>query len=127
MKKVILTLVMTSVIALADTTTVIATMKLMNQGMDDIQSGFLYNNKETLSKGISTLENANAIFGTVDVSSFIPHNNKVQVTKNINKNLAEDLTAFKKSVEAKNFSDATANYGKVMNDCISCHIIIRGW
>lgn len=127
MKKVILALVMTSVIALADATTVLATMKLMNQGMSEVQTGFLYNNKEALSKGISTLENANAIFSTVDVTSFIPHNNKVQVTKNINKNLADDLKAFKKSVDEKNFADATANYGKVLNDCISCHIIIRGW
>lgn len=127
MKKVILALVMSSVIALADTTTVDATMKLMKQGMDDVQSGFLYNNKEELSKGISTLENANAIFSTVDVATFIPHNNKIQVTKNINKNLANDLKAFKKSLAEKNFSDATENYGKVMNDCISCHIIIRGW
>lgn len=127
MKKVILALVMTSVIALADATTVDATMKLMKQGMDEVQTGFLYNNKEALSKGISTLENANAIFSTVDVTSFIPHNNKVQVTNNINKNLADDLKAFKKSLAEKNFSDATANYGKVLNDCLSCHIIIRGW
>jgi len=93
MKKVILALVMTSVLALADTITVDATMKLMKQGMDDMQSGFLYNSKETILKGISTVENANAIFSTVDVATFIAHNNKIQVTKNINKNLAQDLAA----------------------------------
>jgi len=127
MKKVMLALVMSSVMALADSTTVDATMKLMKQGMDDVQSGFLYNNKEALAKGISTLENANAIFSTVDVATFIPHNNKIQVTKNINKNLADDLKAFKKALKEQDFSAATANYGKVMNDCLSCHIIIRGW
>lgn len=127
MKKVILALVMTSVIALADATTIDATMKLMKQGMDDIQSGFLYNSKATILKGVDTVENANAIFSRVDVSTFIAHNNKVQVTKNINKNLAQDLAELKKAVSDEKYSKATASYGNVVNDCLSCHIIIRGW
>ena len=137
MKKVILALVMTSAMALANTaatnavatdaTTVDATMKLMKQGMDDIQSGFLYNNKEAITKGIGTIESANSIFSKVDVSSFIPHNNKIQVTKNINSNLAADLKLMRKSIDEKNYSGATEYYGKVINDCISCHIIIRRW
>ena len=127
MQKIILALVISSVMALADQTTIQSTMKLMKQGMNQIQSGFMYSSKEDLLQGIETIENSNAIFKKVDVSTFIVHNNKIQVTKNINTNLAEDLKLFKKAVEANEYSDATKYYGKVMNDCFSCHTIIRGW
>lgn len=127
MKKVILALVMSSVMALADTTTIDATMKLMKQGMEQIQSGFMYNNKADIAKGLETVENSNAIFSKVDVSTFIPNNTKIQVTKNTNKNLGTHIKEFKKSVEANNYADATKFYGKMLNDCLSCHTVIRGW
>ena len=75
MKKMILALVATSVLALANETTVNATMSLMTQGMNQIQAGFLYSNKEDIKSGIAVVENANAIFKNVDVSTFIKHNN----------------------------------------------------
>ena len=127
MKKVILALALTSAATFASDTTIDATMQLMKQGMEQVQKGFMYNSKEDIKKGIETLENSNAIFKNVDVSKFIAHNNKVQATKNINKNLAVDLKAFKDAVVAGKYSDATNFYGKVVNDCVSCHTIIRGW
>ena len=127
MKKILIALAATSVLALANDATIDATMKLMEQGLKQIQSGFVYNNKEELNRGIETLESSNAIFKNVDVSVFIPQNNKIQVTKNINKNLAADLTKLKKSVANKNYSDATKHYSNVVNNCIACHTIIRGW
>jgi len=41
--------------------------------------------------------------------------------------LTADLKALKKDVNAGKFNDATKKYGKVVNDCLSCHTIIRGW
>ena len=99
----------------------------MEQGLNDIQSGFVYNDKAKLSNGIQTLENSNAIFSNVDVSVFIPNNSKIQVTKNINENLKKDLISLRKSVNEKQYSDAAENYAKVVKDCIACHTIIRGW
>ena len=46
MKKTILALVASSVLALASETTINATMSLMTQGMNQIQAGFLYSNKK---------------------------------------------------------------------------------
>ncbi|MCF6309329.1 MAG: cytochrome C [Sulfurimonas sp.] len=127
MQKVILALVISSVMALADQTTIQSTMSLMKQGMNQIQSGFMYTNQKDILQGIQIIENSNAIFKNVDVSTFIMHNNKIQVTKNVNANLSEDLKSLRKAVESHENSDATKFYGKVMNDCLSCHIIIRGW
>ena len=127
MKKIILALAATSVLALADSTTIDATMKLMKQGLEQAQSGFVYNDKKELMRGIETLESSNAIFKNVDVSVFIPNNKKVQVTKNINKNLAKNLKALKKSVKDEKYSEATKLYAEVVSNCISCHTIIRGW
>ena len=127
MKKVILALALTSAATFASDTTVNATMQLMKQGMEQVQKGFLYNSKSDIVQGIATVENSNAIFKHVDVTKFIKHNNKVTVTKNITSNLEKDLEAFRKAVAANEFADATALYGKATNDCVSCHIIIRGW
>ena len=127
MKKVILALALTSAATFANEATINATMQLMKQGMEQVQKGFMYNSKSDIVQGIDTLENSNAIFKHVDVTKFIKHNNKVTVTKNITSNLEDDLKALKKAVSANEFADAAALYGKVTNDCVSCHTIIRGW
>jgi len=127
MKKAILAVALMAASTFANDVTVSATMSLMEQGINQVQKGFLYNSKSDIKAGISTLESANSIFNHVDVSTFIKHNNKVQVTKNINANLTADLKALKKDVNAGKFNDATKKYGKVVNDCLSCHTIIRGW
>ena len=127
MKKAILAVALMAASTFANDVTVSATMSLMEQGINQVQKGFLYNSKSDIKAGISTLESANSIFNHVDISTFIKHNNKVQVTKNINANLTADLKALKKDVNAGKFNDATKKYGKVVNDCLSCHTIIRGW
>lgn len=129
MKKVLLALAVSSMFtfASADEKTINATMSLMTQGMNQIQTGFLYSNKKAVNNGIEILENANAIFSKVDVTTFIKHNNKVQVTKNINANLAENLAAFSKAIKAEDYTEATKYYGKVTSNCIACHRTVRGW
>jgi len=95
--------------------------------MNQIQNGFLYSKKTDVKAGITVLENANAIFSEVDVSVFIKHNNKVQVTKNISNNLSEHLKSLKIAIEKESYKDATKAYGEIIADCISCHRIVRGW
>ena len=126
MKKVILALVTCSVLSIASEATIDATMKLMHQGMQQVNTGFILNSKEDIDHGITTLENSNAIFTHVDVANFIG-SNKVTVAKNINKNLASDLKALKTAVGESNYAEATKQYANVLNDCVSCHTIIRGW
>lgn len=126
MKKVILALVTCSVLSIASDSTIDATMKLMKQGMDQIHTGFMYNSKEDIKRGIETVENSNAIFTHVNVADFVK-SNKVTVAKNINKNMAKDLKELKKAVNDAKYTEATKQYAKVLNECIACHTIIRGW
>jgi len=127
MKKTIVALALTSLTVSANEATIDATMQLMEQGMNRVQKGFLYNNKVDIIRGINTLQSANSIFIHVDVSTFIENNSKIQVTKNINANLSEHLAKLKTDVEAHKYSSAGIKYAKVLNDCVSCHTIIRGW
>ena len=127
MKKIILVLALSTVAVFANSATINTTMNAMNQGMQKIQSGFMYNNKEEIKQGIKAIESANDTFSKIDVSKFIAKNHKIQVTNNINKNLAKDLSALKKAINTSRYSDATKEYAKVVNDCLSCHTIIRGW
>ena len=128
MKKILLTLSAFAVIASADTTkTINETMASMEDGMNTIQKGFFYNQKATILEGTQKVINANAVFEKVDVTSFTKGSKAVQVISNIHKNINNDLKAFKKAVDANNFSDAATMYGKVVNDCVACHTVIRKW
>jgi hypothetical protein len=102
-------------------------MGLMNSGINQVQTGLMYNNTESILDGINTLENSNAIFKQVDVSTFIPNNHKVGTTQKINENLTQNLAALKKAVKAKNFKNISDSYSKVLNNCMACHQIVRGW
>ena len=127
MKKIILALALTSVATFATDTTITATMQLMDNGLNQVQRGFLYNSKKDILEGISKLENSDAIFKTVDVTTFIPKNKKIRVTQNITNNLGDDLKVLRKAIENNEFTNATEEYGKVLNDCVACHTVIRGW
>jgi len=127
MRKVALSLAISSIALFASSTTITATMSLMNQGLTEVQSGFMHNDREDVLKGIQIIKNANSIFKHVDIATFIPNNRKVQVTRNINTNLDKNLKLLEKDVKARKYADATKSYAKVMNNCLACHTIIRGW
>ena len=126
MKKTLLALLACSAITMANETTIDTTMKLMQQGMNQINTGFMINSKVDIQEGLSTLQSANEIFMHVDVASFIK-SNKTTVAKNINENLTKELAALKKAVAVSNYPQATTQYARVLNQCIACHTIIRGW
>jgi len=126
MKKVLLALAATSMLAIANDTTIDATMGLMTQGLNQVQNGFINNDKKEISAGVDILHNANAIFEKVDVKTFIPHNKKEQVTKNISRNFSDDVKALKKAIDANDYTTATKVYGKVLSNCMACHRTVRG-
>ena len=126
MKKIILTLTASAIMAFAGDTTVTATMSLMEKGMNEIQKGFLYNDKTLIKEGIEIVRDANSIFSKVDVRSFL-NNDKTQVVANITDDLKGNLKKLSSLIGTKKYSDASRLYGKVVNDCVACHTIIRRW
>lgn len=128
MKKILLTLSALATFAFADNAAKITqTMAAMEQGMNTIQKGFFYNQKATILEGTETVINANSIFSKVDTQSFTNGSKATQVISNIHKNIATDLKVFKKLINANKFADASEQYGKVVNDCVACHTVIRKW
>jgi len=108
--------------------TVNATMALMKQGMNLVEDGFFYNDKAQIMKGIDIVENANNIFSTIDVRSFINQKNvSVQVVNNLTGHIGDELKVMKKSIASGEYSEASKEYSKILNNCISCHIVIRKW
>ncbi len=128
MKKVLLTLSALATLAMADNkATINDTMAAMEKGMNTIQKGFLYNQKATILEGTETVITANSIFSKVDTQSFTNGSKATQVISNIHKNIATDLKVFKNLINENKFADASKQYGKVMNDCVACHTVIRKW
>lgn len=128
MKKVLLILSALATFAFADAIkTINETMASMEQGMNTIQKGFFYNQKATILEGTDMVINANSIFSKVDTQSFTNGSKAIQVISNIHKNIATDLKVFKKMVNENKFADASKQYGKVVNDCVACHTVIRKW
>jgi S1-C subfamily serine protease len=127
MKKLIVTLIAGATIASAQNTTIDATMSLMEKGMNTIQKGFFYNSKALVLEGIEVVDSANKIFETVDTKEFTKGSRATQVISNIHGNLAKDLKVLKNSIENNKFGSAAEKYGRVVNDCIACHSVVRGW
>ena len=95
--------------------------------MATIQKGFLYNQKASLLEGADAVINANSIFEKVDTKAFTNGSKATQVISNIHGNLAADAKKFKKAVNDNKFANATKIYGEMVNDCVSCHTVIRKW
>ncbi len=131
MKKIILATLMSASFLFAssdDSVTINATMQLMNSGVDSIQEGFFYSDKQKILNGIEMIENANNIFGKIDVKDFVHKKNiSVQVVNNLSDHMGEHLQDMKKAVDANNYNDTTKSFGEMINNCVACHIAIRKW
>jgi len=126
MKKSLLIVIASAIMAFAGDTTVNATMSLMEKGMNQIQKGFFYNDKNSIKEGIEIVESADSIFTKVDVKTFLK-NDKTQVVANISHYLEKDLKKLSRLIKEKKYSDASVQYGKVLNNCVACHAVIRRW
>jgi len=75
------------------------------------------------------------IFSALSLASETTINATVGLTQQIDTgfilNSKEDinqrLDRLKKAVAASKYADATAEYAKVLNQCVACYYIARGW
>jgi len=111
----------------------IADMQKMAQAMQDIQSGFFYNNLDIIKAGSEDLV---ATIGKIGPTVEEQTNkdvyerwldNNTAMTKRIERNIkgkAEEI------VERFGQGDATQAlqlYGKIMSECMKCHVRLRKW
>ena len=131
MKKLICSMAILSSLAFASAgnqANVNSTMNLLHTGMNMIENAFFYSDKAKMNEGIKIVKNANDIFSKIDPSAFL--NKKVvslAAYKNITEDMTKNLEALQKSIDNNKLTKAGKAYSRVLNDCISCHIVIRKW
>jgi len=136
MKKLLLGLMVTSTLMMAEGYKQgdrILDMQKMAQAMQDIQSGFFYNNEDIVNAGVKNLKETIVKIRPIDSEV----NNKDIYEKWLNNNMAMTNKIQKKikrraeDIEER-FSDGDAvqalqAYSKISGQCMKCHINLRKW
>jgi len=108
-------------------------MQKMAQAMQDIQSGFFYNNLDIVKAGARDLKETIVKIGPTkeEIGSKDVYerwmNNNTAMTKRIQRNIER-----KSDVIVKRFSDGDATqalqvYAKISSECMKCHVSLRKW
>ena len=135
MKKIILSLALTSSLLMAAYTQDdrIKDMQTMANAMQDIQNGFFYNNFEMIKAGgviladtIMRVEPPLEEKEETDVMTRFM-NNKVKMTNTTKKKIKKKT---QKMIERFRDGDATQalqNFTKITKECMKCHTQLRQW
>jgi hypothetical protein len=105
-------------------------MKDMRDGLQLIQDGFSYNNKDNILIGIDKIQEANKLFHDEKSSaSYLPPKKqrlaRVSFLSAHNMNLS--LEQMKEYVKMNKIVDASDSLAGVVHSCTRCHAIVRGW
>ncbi len=136
MKKILITLAFTGSILLADTYSRadrINDMQKMAHAMNTIQSGFFYNNYDTISAGVESLTNTIAKvkppleeLEEKDVMTRYM-NNKIQMTRKIVKKINQKSLTILQRYKNGDATQAVQAYTKILGQCMKCHRETRNW
>jgi len=136
MKKVLVTFLTTLSIGLSGDYTQsdrILDMQKMAQAMQDIQSGFFYNNIDIVKAGAEDLKKT--IVKIRPVKKEVENkdvyerwmNNNTAMTKRIARNIERRTETIIKRFENGDPRQALQEYGKITEQCMKCHISLRKW
>jgi len=113
-----------------DKTEIQKDMAAQEAAMSTIQKGLLYSSKDIVSEGVKALKDANKAASLKDhLPTYLPdgkkalYKNAMQQGDNVNKH----ADAMLKALNENRFKDAFEAYGKTLNACNTCHIVIRSW
>ena len=99
-------------------------------GLNNIQKGFLYNNAALIRSGVATVKKANELFHNAEVTKKYLPENKTHMS-NIAFNAAKriDTAADELAIylDANEYSKAQQSFTEIMTACGSCHAVVRGW
>jgi len=136
MKKIVLAVILAGSTMMADPYTKADRINDMNEmaaAMNTIQSGFFYNNYDTIEAGVEKLRNAvqrvEPPLEEIEEQDLMTKymNNKIQmsnkIVKNINRRSLDILERFKDG----DSTQALQAYKKIMGECMKCHRDTRNW
>ena len=105
-------------------------MSQMENGLSNVQKGFLYNAPALIKGGVGEIQKANALFHDMEVTKkYLPKDK--QHMSNIAYNAAKRIDASSnellKALNKKEYSKAHQSYSDIINACGACHAVVRGW
>ena len=136
MKKVLLSCMVLSVLLQAEGYTLkdrVADMSDMAAAMNTIQSGFFYNNYETLEAGVEqltqTVENVKTPEVELGKKDVIERHmdEKFQMTNKIVKKINKKAFTLLERYKSGDRVQALQAYTKIMKQCMACHSQLRKW
>ena len=105
-------------------------MNIMQQGIEQVQFGFINNNEKMVREGLIQIQKGNAMFSSETlIKASLPDNKKhmVNVAENASKRITADATIIELNLDDKAYTKAAEGYADMMNACSRCHGIIRSW
>ncbi|WP_417331758.1 hypothetical protein [Halarcobacter sp.] len=105
-------------------------MNIMEQGMSEIQKGFLNNSVELIKSGTAKVREGNKLFSDKKViAQYLPENKKhmVNIAENAAQRIKLDANVLELNLENNAYIDAANAYSDMMNACARCHSIVRSW
>jgi len=108
-------------------------MQTMAKAMNTIESGFFYNNYETVAAGVAQLSDT-----IVNVKPPLEEqeeknpmmrymNQKVKMTNKMVKKINQKALTILQRFKAGDSTQATQAYTKILGQCMKCHREIRHW
>jgi len=135
MKKILLSLTLTGTVLFGAYTKEdrVNDMQELAHAMNTIQSGFFYNNFDTVAAGVESLSNA---IGRVkppleeieemDVMTRYM-NNKIQMSRKIVKKINQKSLTILQRYKTGDSAQAVQAYTKILGQCMKCHRETRDW
>ncbi len=108
-------------------------MQKMAKAMQEIQTGFFYNNLEIVQSGTKVLkETINNIRPTdeeINTKDIYERwlNNNIKMTNKIRKKIIRKATDIEDRFKSGDSIQALQAYSKIAQQCMKCHIEIRKW
>ena len=108
-------------------------MQKMAQAMQDIQTGFFYNNIDIVKDGTKTLKETIAKVGPIDSEINTKDiyekwmNTSLKMTNKIKKKITRKANDIEERFESGDPVQALQAYSKISQQCLKCHIQIRKW
>jgi len=108
-------------------------MQKMAQAMQDIQSGFFYNNLDIVKAGAKDLKETVVKIGPIkkeienkDVYERWMTNNTA-MNKRIQRKIEQDTDDIVARFSAGDATQALQFYSKISSECMKCHVRLRKW
>ena len=105
-------------------------MQKMRDSMNKINDGFFYNKSKKIMEGLGELRSSNKVFGSpAELKKYLPKkvSHMAGMSFNTVTKINNHIGKMEKYVSKNNFRKASSEYTNIINNCTSCHAIVRGW